>query len=274
MKRIRKKIIALVLVAVMLVSVLSGCENNNTRSMPVEETVTPSAQVDEPTPTISQIVDTGIQVLGHDAPLVISDNWEDYIGNLNVFVYGLIANDFGENFEVFPAAVYLPDGREVCGMAYTDYTECYADEDDRNGFVSAGFLSAIDDEVITQDEFDDGLIIDDLEVPEESFSFLMAYRSEPYKSHCVIYGQYLTYGVDEQGAIFYDYEPYQDGKCDESLGALYSYDAERYLFDPNVGEFVPITGESLTELIDYTEIEKEINEILETQDFNFAQVDT
>ena len=59
---------------------------------------------------------------------------------------------------------------------------------------------------------------------------------------------------------------YQRGYCDESLGALYSYDEGKYLFDPDMGTYIPISGTSLFESIDYTELEAEVNRILAEQD--------
>ena len=279
MKKTSKKVLSLFLVVALLVTLLSGCATNGNETSEKQNTpqsnTSPTAEpTGNPVTPAGGIVSAGYTVYPHGSELQTSDNWEDFVGRLDAFVYGLIATDLGNNFDVFPAEVILPDGREVCGIAYTDYTECYTDEDERSGYVSAGFLSSIGDDGITQEEFDSGLEIENLEVPEESFSLLMAYRSEPFTSHCVVFGQYLTYGVDDTGCIFYENQPYQKGQCDESLGALYSYDESRFLFDPDVGNFLPITGDSLLEQVDFSEIEKEINDILAEQDKNFATVDT
>ena len=91
--------------------------------------------------------------------------------------------------------------------------------------------------------------------------------------HCVVWGQYLKYGIDEHGEITYSTEEYKRGSCDESLGALYSYDLSRFVFDPVVGNYVYVTGSTLNEMIDYDELESEINRILDEQDFNFSSVD-
>lgn len=280
MRKLSKRVLALVLALAMVSTLLHGCAQQENETPQGNDNVTQRISptpVETPANTVTpteEVVSAGYTVYAQNSELLMSDNWEDYVGYLDVFVYGLIATDLANNFDVFPAEVVLEDGREICGIAYTDYTECYTDDAERNGYVSAGFISSIGDDGITQEEFDSGLVIDNLEVPDVNFSYLMSYRSEPFTSHCVVFGQYLTYGIDEVGRIFYENELYQKGKCNEELGALYSYDESRFLFNPNVGNFLPLTGESLTGSIDYTVIEKEINDILTEQDKNFVTVDT
>ena len=279
MKQVSKQIVAVFLVASLLVTFFSGCSVHDNGSQQgdsnISQTVFPTStekQEETITPT-EEVISIGHTIYAQNAPMQMSDNWEDYIGFLDVFVYGLIATDLGNHFDVFPAEVDLSDGREVYGIAYTDYAECYTDEEGKDGFASAGFLSCIGDDAITQEEFDAGLEIENLEVPDESFSYLLAYRSEPFTSHCVVYGQYLIYGIDDEGSIFYKNQPYKKEECDESLGALYSYDESRFLYDPNVGNFLPVTGDSLTEKVDFAALEKEINDVLAEQDKNFVTVD-
>ena len=86
-------------------------------------------------------------------------------------------------------------------------------------------------------------------------------------------GKYVKYGIDDEGRFVYTCDDYQEEIVDTSLGALYSYDDDEYLYDPNVGEYVNVTGESLYQTIDYDELEQKVNRILEEQDFNFSSVD-
>lgn len=74
--------------------------------------------------------------------------------------------------------------------------------------------------------------------------------------------------------MFYESKPYHNGSYDESLGSLYSYDESRYIVDYEVGEFIPLTGVSITESIDFASLEKEINNIISKQNVNFVSVDT
>ncbi len=66
-------------------------------------------------------------------------------------------------------------------------------------------------------------------------------------------------------------QTYEKGHCDESLGALYSYDEDRYVFNPDVGEYVYLTGTSLSEELDFDALEEEVNRILDEQDRNFVR---
>lgn len=81
------------------------------------------------------------------------------------------------------------------------------------------------------------------------------------------------HGIDSEGRFFYEAVEYERGECDESLGSLYSYDEGKYLYDLEVGDYIGVTGESLSSLVDFEEYEKAINRVLETQDANFVQVD-
>ena len=57
-------------------------------------------------------------------------DWEDYIGDIETFVYGLITNELDFTYDAFPACVELINGDSVYGIGYTDYTECYATDDE------------------------------------------------------------------------------------------------------------------------------------------------
>lgn len=201
------------------------------------------------------------------------ERWKDYIGDIETFVYGLIINQLEYAFDVFPGCVDLVDGSIVYGIAYTDYSNCYVNEDETYCCFDAGFIPFNGELPVPQEDFDSGLSISNLDFTDSKTSFLWAYGSDPFMQHCVVYGQYLQYGVDDDGAVFYKNSDYVDGVCDESIGSLYSYDKARFLLDLDVGTYMRITGVSLFSQLDFDELEKEINRILITQDKNFATVD-
>lgn len=205
--------------------------------------------------------------------MVLSNAWEDYVGDIETFVYGLLTHQLEYNYEVVPAAVELSDGTEIYGLAYTDYSECFTDENAELSFFSAGMLTFCGESSIPQDEFEKGLIIENLDYQDEQFGFLLKYATDGFTEHCVVFDQYLQYGVTTSGQITYTVEKYEKGKCDEALGSLYSYDEGKYLLDLDVGEYTPISGVSLTSQIDFDLLEAEINKVLETQETNFSQID-
>lgn len=200
----------------------------------------------------------------------LSTNWEDYKGDLETFVYGLIIDQLKHRYDVFPASTTLSTGEDVYGIAYTDYEKCYANE--TNQLFESGFLPFAGENEIPDDDFNEGLLLNNLDYTDSETSFLMKYGSNPFTEHCVVYGKYVQYGVDKYGRIFYDATDYERGKCDESLGSLFSYDNGGYVFDTEVGNYVNVTGSSLYGQIDYDELQKEINRILETQDNNFSNI--
>ncbi len=200
-------------------------------------------------------------------------NWKNYIGDLETFVYGLIIHQLEYSFDVFPAYVDLLDGNTVYGIAYTDYTNCYTNEDESLCCFDAGFIPFDGEISASQEDYDSGLTIYNLDFADDKTSFIWTYGSEPIRQHCVVYNQYLVYGIDNTGKVFYEASQYVPGVCDENIGSLYSYDEAKYLFDVDVGFYMTISGVSLFNQLNFEEFEKEINRVLLTQNTNFSKVD-
>lgn len=263
-RRLFEKATALLLTISLLASTLSGCAKKQADS-PREENhtaVRPETITDDSTTTPTQV---------QAEPVNISYDWVDYVGDIDTVVYGLIGNQYELFYNVFHAVIELPDGTNVYGLGYSDFSDFY-EGDDGKGFFPAGFIRLIGEPEIPPEDIEEGLEIQDLENISES-SFVYAYEVEPYMEHCVVWGQYLQYGIDESGGITYTVQEYDRGFCNEALGPLYSYDERRFVFDPDVGDYVFVSGTTLSELVDYDAIEAEINRILEQQDFNFSTVD-
>lgn len=268
--------ISLILTLAILITTMSGCVRNTpTPSNPVDtETINPTIDTDA-------IADQIFNDLLKDAtnsdvdvqPLLLSNNWEDYVGDIETFVYGLLTHQLEYKYEVFPASFELSDGTEIYGLAYTDYSECYTDENEAVAYFSAGMLTFVGEPPIPKDEFEKGSIVENLDYQDDQFGFLLKYATDEFTEHCVVFNQYLKYGVNSFGQISYSVEEYVKGNCDESLGSLYSYDEGKYLLDLDIGEYTPVSGVSLASQIDFDLLEAEINKILETQEVNFAQID-
>ena len=149
-----------------------------------------------------------------DVSQLLSADWEQYVGDLETFVYGLIINQLEYKYNVFPAEVELLEGDQILGLAYTDYSECFASEDETHYCFGAGFLPFCGELDLTQDDFDFGLPIYDLDYADPDAGFVLAYGSSPFTEQCVVYGKYLKYGINESGQIFYTAEDYVRGNCD------------------------------------------------------------
>lgn len=252
MKKIKifKQLISLILIVALIGSSISGCGKN------------PNITADE-----------NVDKVKEEVVSLISNNWEDYIGDVETFVYGLVTNELGYMYDVFPASVTLSDGLSVFGLAYTDYEECFADEEENISCFTVGFIPGVGEISIPEEDLNSGLLVENLDYNDENTQFILKYQSEEFSEHCVVYNQYVTYGVNSAGQLFYTSEEFQRGNCDETLGALYSFDDTNYVYDVDFGEYVNISGESLVSQLDYNVLEEEINKILKTQDTNFATVD-
>ena len=214
---------------------------------------------------IGDIVQTGAQAVSYEP--------EDYIGDLETFVYGLLISKLEYIYDVFPAYVELSDSYFVYGLGYTDYSECYTNEDESVAYFMSGFLPFVGELEIPEEDFNSGLYLYNLDYQDEETNFVWKYKSAAFLDHCVVYGVYLQYGISEAGYITYEAIPFEREKCDTSLGSLYSYDESRYLYDLDFGNYLPISGVSLAEVFDYAEFEKEVNAFLEEQDANFVSYD-
>ncbi|WP_026518621.1 hypothetical protein [Butyrivibrio sp. MC2021] len=280
-KRYMNRALSIVLSLTMAATVLSGCnkhvtEDNTVSSADkdkiVEETTKAiledmdNSQAASEQASIEEVIDTSMSV-------GLSTNWEDYVGDFETFVYGLLANELKYKYDVFPAYTKLKSGLSIHGMAYTDYSECYTNSDETRVVFNSGFIPYYGEIEIPDEEFDEGLELFDCDYQDDTTSFLLAYEGSKVLEHCVVYGKYLKYGLDDKGHVYYETMEYDEDNCDVSLGSLYSYDEKKYLYDTDFGTYKPLSGTPLSQEIDYAELEKAINDVLEKQDFNFASVD-
>ena len=282
-KKSLKRGLSIILCIALMVSLLSGCNFRGKNDSPSSSkpTIDTSKIIEETTRKILEEIvetegqkeqeDTKQDADAHEAAL-LPPELEDYEDDLETVVYGLLANELKYAYDVFPAYVELNDGMSVSGIAYTDYSKCYTNEEETKAIFEAGIIPFQGEIDIPKEQFDEGLYLHNYEYQDETTSFILAYESEPFAEHCVIYDKYLRYGVDDNGHVFYDVQDFSREICDESLGSLYSYDEDRYLLT-DFGDYEPISGTSLFNEIDYEELERQVNEILENQDSNFANVD-
>ena len=275
MKKLSKRILSILLSVTMVISLLTGCGKKTTESNILD--ITEVESVYEPETIVSESVDINreelVEAISDEIIYSISTEWEDYVGDVETFIYGLMINQLGYKYDVFPACVELLDGLSISGIAYTDYEECFVNEDETVAYFSAGFIPNVGELTIPEEDFNSGLMVENLEYQDDSTKFILKYQSDEFENHCIVYGKYVTYGVNAEGQMFYTEEEYSRGNCNESLGSLYSFDEARYVYDIDVGEYVYISGESLATQMDFDSLAEEIDKILETQDANFVTVD-
>ena len=261
---------ALTVSAVMMFTTLTGCADgakSNSKNDPSQSTNTVSTK---------DIADSISESLRNEnesqaEAVKISFDPDDYAGDLDAFVYGLIVSEYELCYNVFNAAVELDNGEMVYGIGYTDYADRY-DSDDGKIFFPSGFISLIGEPEIPEDAVENGLEVIDLECEDMEHGFVLAYDTEPFTEHCVVWEQYLQYGINETGAITYNAVP-DSSEYDDSLGTLYSYDSGKYLLYYGEDQSEDLKVESLSGQIDYAAVEAEMNRIIAEQNLNFSKVE-
>ena len=189
---------------------------------------------------------------------------------IEFFVRQQLFRQYAVLYDTFDAAIVLDDGAQITGIGFTDYSAYYEADDGSVGYFPAGFIA---DYGYEMPPAEDGkvFVIDNLDFTDERYQFVYDCETVPFMEHCVKDGQYLKYGVSEHGAITYEASVYERGVCDESLGALFSYDTGKFVFDPDIGNYFYITGDTLFKLIDYDTIEAQVNQIIADQNKDFSK---
>ncbi len=276
--RFGNRILAIILCVTMCASFLNGCGKKE-KKIHGDDQGNINIDVDDIVAAITSEINQEITKAPqrpNDMPL--QDNHEkaeavDSDINIDFFVYEKMFDEYSLAYDTFDAVVTLSDGTEVYGIGYSDFANYLEPVDGTKGFFTAGFLIGGGDIEIPEEEIEKGLEIVSLDYQDDRYGFVLAYETEPYLKHFILDGKYVKYGIDEEGKVIYEECNFSKDVCDTSLGSLYSYDEGRYIYEPNVGGYVTITGTSLYRQIDYKALEAEVNKILSEQDVNFSAID-
>ena len=205
--------------------------------------------------------------------IVRSEGYEqtDYISEMAEDAFLAMLSD---SYHVFYGNVTDPWGEQVFGIGFSDLGSLYEDEEGGLYFLS-GFVAL------------EGSM-DRVELPtmieltmDETCGYVYTEQCDPFTDHFIADGVYVQYGVNESGEFFVR-EAYPCSEnpdlvrgfdlaqiSDPSIGPLYSYDSEEWVYDDSHGGYQKVTGVSLSERIDFDAIEREINRLLESQDSNY-----
>lgn len=261
--RITKRILSIVLCTAIVSTMVTGCSSSH--SSETQSSVSMSSQrssvipSEEEVPPLPESVTTAME----------SGDEIDF----DEVATELIRSEYSMMYDVFDAVIELEDGTEIPGIGYSDFSAYFEADDGSQGYFPAGFLVKSGEISVPSKETDNGLVVSNLEFEHDDYGFVYCYDTEPFTEHCVLDGTYLKYGIDSNGVIEYETHEYEKGVCDESLGSLYSYDDDKYVYVSDENEYKPVSGYSISESIDYDAIQNEINSNLEKQDECFAQVD-
>ncbi len=157
----RNRILALTLILALMLSLLSGCGQKSAAttvpfaSIDAEGTTPPVSSTSEPecfpvpSPTVTE------EPLQSGGPEEETD-WAEVSR-------ALIINDYSLCYDVFDAAVVLSDGTEIIGIGYSDFGLYFESEDGNRDFFPAGFLSECAELPISEKEYNNGLVVYNLD---------------------------------------------------------------------------------------------------------------
>ena len=156
------------------------------------------------------------------------------------------------------------DDKVVEGIGYTAYVDAYEEDD---GYIfGAGFVSLADENYITQEDYEQGVVIqiaedeaDDYEYTEFKLTFNQVWGP----LHYVAYGNYVQYQVADY-VVLYSIAP-DVGEYIDAYGDVYSYDMGDYCHYVNYGETFEFDAFGLSSDVDYDEILQFYRESIEEQ---------
>lgn len=183
----------------------------------------------------------------------------------------LLATDLSFHYHVFDAYIEL-SGRRISGICFTTLTEMSQNEEGNIGFLS-GFIPFESDLVLSEKQISDGIPIHPGDENNEH-RFYWTYLAEPQQGHFVKEKQYVRYGVDGHGAFYVNSQRITAQKparaiCDTSIGSLYSYDENRWIYLCDFGNYLSVSGSPLHDVLDFSTLAEELNVILATQGKNY-----
>ena len=197
--------------------------------------------------------------------------------NEEVFLCSVVMLSLQElGYYTFPAIAVLPNGREIFGIGYTNYLDVY--ELDRKDFLyfSAGFVEFLNQQHITEDDLNNDIKIYEMDRSkrdENKYAYLLKMTESHSHQHYIKDGKYVTYTIN-QTVIDYTSVPNDVGAYNLEYGAIFSYDDDRYVFDPDIGKSVDTITTSLNTLLDPIIAENEYNRYIAEQTANGFTVDT
>lgn len=274
MKKI-DKIIASIVSFYLIVS-FAGCANSGDvnlqhpstdywQDLPSNENDSSDIWENDEKPNIS------ISVIGGDKELLdkeqqLSDAAKDNI-NINTMVHNAVQADLnavGFNSATGYAFSNQKINQSVPGVYY--YTDNF-DVRAANELSSCGFVEVLPEniEASSFDNNDAVYVVDPTTINEKSYVYDYDYQNiGPY--HLVYRDKYITYYTESDGVVRYDVKENDKSNYDLSLGSLYNYDTDTYIYDESIyGEYKNHSGESLLGKENYEQLEKELKNQVELQ---------
>ena len=217
--------------------------------------------------------DINITVIGGDKDLTDKEQHlaEEAERNVSVqsMVYNAIQADFlSVGFSASIGFAFLKENKDnaIPGIYYyCDDVDAYADED----LSSCGFVEIISEQSPQMGTInaEDLVFVVDSSLSKAEKTYVYDYDYEgigPY--HFVYQNKYIIYNQETDGVVRYFEKDNIRENYDLSLGSLYNYDTDTYIYDESIyGDYKSHEGESLLGTTDYNKLEEELQKQIELQ---------
>ena len=285
MRNIKNKLMPILLSIAMLVSCTNGSATkpeariDNFESNTANENMSQEHSIDSTSNEAS--------LFSYENNLDEELNEEDLPDNVSKTIakraYSLIILDFmAHGYEVYYAYLGIGIGY---GFAYTDFTDSYLDqyteidsEDDEVDYAGAGFISLNVNKPKKDIQFEPTYMIIttyDSNKSESLRSLIDNRRVEGINGHFVADNLYVKYSLIGDAVYIYTYEK-NNSNYDTSLGSIYDYDKDDYLYIPL--DQIPEENdgyEYLVHTLDRTNIKSTFDNMIQKQEeYGYEKMET
>ena len=196
----------------------------------------------------------------------LSDGAKENI-SLNTMIYNAVQADLnavGFSASIGYAFSDKDVSKNVSGVYY--YTEDF-DMRAANDMSSCGFVEVLPERIKTKSFNADDVVyvVDPSSATGNKYVYDYDYQNiGPY--HLVYKNKYIVYYTESDGIVRYEVKDNDKSNYDLSLGSLYNYDTDTYIYDESIyGEYKNHSGESLFGKENYEKLENELKNQVEKQ---------
>lgn len=261
--KFRYKIISSVIAVAMMFSLLSGCAKKDAVEAGNFKSET----------SMTSISDTMIVTSNTEFPEITNEIDSGEIDD----IYSLVCSSVeyklkSAGFETGSGIAYTTenDNYSALGIYYYSNDLNFIDFG-TNSIKTAGFIEIVDDneDFFQADNENSLIVVDSLEGTDNDTEFICAYNYDNVgSSHFVYKDKYVTYYQQTPMRIVYSETENISSNYDLSLGSIYDYDNNRYIYDESIfnGEYITHSSAGLFTEEDYSELENDFKKNSEEQE--------
>ena len=208
-----------------------------------------------------------ITVIGGNAESEISKNVSENDDIVDVVFQSVIYNLKTCGFQSSYALAMVPDDSAKSDLGILYYFDDF-DLFDSESYHSAGFYEVKQEkEKKARFSSNDNVVIQNLGTTDDDTQYLYTFTFENVQSdHFVFKNKYVQYYLENDDCIRYKILDNYRKNYDLTLGSLYDYDHNQYIYDESIfGEYTTHSGESIFSDTDYKKLKDELSDISEQQ---------